>query len=350
MRRACKTLEEVIAGRQFAVESVTAALQEHCINLKWKRACTYNAAFPWVTKALLACPLEWELCIPTGPLGSEELQSAGDTPSVSSGDRLTAAGSADIGPEPPSPTPLVTDKEVSGASGAARTASSELGLSSGSSLAVGCVPGRLENFAKSWLPVKALELYRGSTLAKAAATMSEYDEGGLVGEGTFGSVTRAVARTSGQLVVLKRLKVFMLSEFLHEVCLLARMDHPNIVCIVDVCFQRNLAIVMEDCGVDLHGLVTKRDGRLAAWCSLMQQLLRGVQHMHSSMLVHSDIKPHNICIDIRNRLRIADLGNTVVSLPGYRSEKPRGSETRQAHLLGNWNSPPKRHQREPGMG
>ena len=57
--------------------------------------------------------------------------------------------------------------------------------------------------ARQWILLKVLEMRMGTVVP---STFAEYDPREVIGEGTFGVVSRAVNKTSGQRVVIKRLK------------------------------------------------------------------------------------------------------------------------------------------------
>jgi serine/threonine protein kinase len=146
-----------------------------------------------------------------------------------------------------------------------------------------------------------------------------------VGKGSFGTVVRATVKATGIAVVVKRLQEADFNQFLHEVTLLSQLEHPNVAAIVDVLVRpSSLAIVLADGGQDLRRLINERAGLLANWRSLLQQLLEAVVYIHSNLVIHSDIKPPNICVNSTGRLQLNDFGASVIAMPGFRSEVPRG--------------------------
>jgi len=74
--------------------------------------------------------------------------------------------------------------------------------------------------------------------------------------------------------------------------------------------QECTAIVMEHVeGQTLRALVdSDSDLSIERKCSLVQQLLQGLAHIHSHGLVHRDIKPENIIIPPHGNLKIIDFG------------------------------------------
>lgn len=102
-----------------------------------------------------------------------------------------------------------------------------------------------------------------------------------------------------------------LPRFYREARAAASLDHPNIVRAYDVDNEGdNHFLVMEYVeGRDLQ-LTVKQDGplpyHLAA--NYIQQAARGLEHAHEQGLVHRDIKPGNLLVDIKGVVKVLDLG------------------------------------------
>jgi hypothetical protein len=77
MQAAARQIEECRLGRGFAVESARPELQQHRVRLQWRKACGYNSAIAWATKALLKSSLEWELCLPDGVASAKRVPAVG---------------------------------------------------------------------------------------------------------------------------------------------------------------------------------------------------------------------------------------------------------------------------------
>jgi hypothetical protein len=162
MKAAARQIEVLRQGRGFAVESARPELQQHRVLLQWHKSCGYNSAIAWVNRAMKESFLEWELCLPAGVVSqtrdsgvdsaSEPRTSGRDAPSQ-------AAGSLGVSPI------------VVGASGSVPL------------VALAPLTFPTVNPAKAWLPIKALEMRRGSPLAPSAVEMSEYELGDKVWAG-----------------------------------------------------------------------------------------------------------------------------------------------------------------------
>ncbi len=145
---------------------------------------------------------------------------------------------------------------------------------------------------------------------------SKYRVLGLVGQGQFGRVYCAVHRQSGQLVALKNLEHqrFPTSMFLREVRFLLSLHHPNIVtCRALEHTSTGRYLVMDYCeGGTLRGLMSEESRpSLCQSIDLVLQILAGLEHAHQQGIVHCDIKPENILLNVTAtgwKARISDFG------------------------------------------
>lgn len=115
-------------------------------------------------------------------------------------------------------------------------------------------------------------------------------------------------------------------RFLREARTAAKLDHPNIVRVLDVNEQDGVPyIVMEFVdGTDLSALL-KKHGPLNGISALkvLAQVADGLAHAHSLGIVHRDIKPHNIFVGKDGRVKLGDFGlaraveaTTELTMPG----------------------------------
>ena len=151
--------------------------------------------------------------------------------------------------------------------------------------------------------------------------------------GGMGVVYQAVGE--GQPVALKMLMHkfimdhSMQQRFESEAKLLASLDHPNIIRLVDHFTEfRTRFLVLELCdGEDLHTSVS-RSGPLNADTidRVLGQIAAGLAEAHAGGIVHRDLKLPNLLIDRRGNIQIADFGlsrlrqidvqeNTLVGTP-----------------------------------
>lgn len=145
--------------------------------------------------------------------------------------------------------------------------------------------------------------------------MDKYDILQQIGDGTFGSVAKAVHRKTGQLVAIKRMKqkYFSWEECvaLPEVQVLRKLQsHPNVIKLREVIRENNeLFFVFEFMDGDLLGVIRKHkqmaNPALLATSSIvpyqkvksyMFQLMQSLAFLHRSGYFHRDLKPENLLI------------------------------------------------------
>ncbi|XP_039052109.1 cyclin-dependent kinase F-4-like isoform X2 [Hibiscus syriacus] len=146
-----------------------------------------------------------------------------------------------------------------------------------------------------------------------------------VGDGTFGSVWRAINKLSGEVVAIKKMKkkYYTWNECvnLREVKSLRRMNHPNIVKLKEVIRENNiLYFVFEYMEFSLYQLMKDREKlfsevEIRNWCF---QVFQGLAYMHQCGYFHRDLKPENLLVT-RDTIKIADFGlaREISSQPPY---------------------------------
>lgn len=140
-------------------------------------------------------------------------------------------------------------------------------------------------------------------LPKKARQRSKYRILGLVGQGQFGRVFCAIHRQTGRLVALKELEHqrFSTHKFLRELRFLLSLQHPNIVsCQALEHTQTGRYLVMDYCeGGTLRNLIQSESQlSLVQSLKLIADVLTGLEHAHNRGIVHCDIKPENILLNL----------------------------------------------------
>ncbi|RLN14407.1 hypothetical protein BBJ28_00016838, partial [Nothophytophthora sp. Chile5] len=199
---------------------------------------------------------------------------------------------------------------------------------------------------------------RRSALRRPEGLTDKYRILGKIGEGTYGMVFKAEAYSSALLprpsggasasassggsgsgggsaaavdeepmtFAIKLVKshkegkndVVLSSATVREIKLLRELHHDNVVHLHDVHVDprdKSLALVFEYGDHDLHDIIVQSKQKpLGEYTrkSLMYQILKGVDYMHDSWVMHRDMKPQNILVvghgRKRGQVKLADLG------------------------------------------
>lgn len=193
---------------------------------------------------------------------------------------------------------------------------------------------------------------------RGCSRIQEYEYICKLGEGTFGEVSKAKSKKTGQIVALK--KILMHNEkdgfpitALREIKLLKQLDHINILKLEEMAVERpksaskktSMFMVTPYMEHDLSGLlenpsVTFTEPQIKCY---MKQLLTGCAYLHENKILHRDMKAANLLISNKGILQIADFG---LARP-YDDEPPKpgqggGEATRDYTTLvvTRWYRPP----------
>jgi serine/threonine-protein kinase len=112
----------------------------------------------------------------------------------------------------------------------------------------------------------------------------------------------------------------MRRRFLHEADTLRRLQHPNIVSVVDMGQTCGLLyMVMEYApGISLAELIAHGPLQPARAAAIARQMCLGLEHMHDHGVIHRDFKPDNIIVaptDDGDAVRIVDFGLAITDDP-----------------------------------
>lgn len=142
---------------------------------------------------------------------------------------------------------------------------------------------------------------------------TRYEQLETVGTGRFTTVYRARDRELGREVAVKQIRdeflggTLQLDRYWQEAQLLASLQHPNVITIYDIDRQRGW-LVMELMQGTLAERLAGRQMDLRALKTTLAHCLRALHYLHGRGIVHGDIKPSNMMIDARRRIKIGDFG------------------------------------------
>ncbi|MCB2340141.1 Stk1 family PASTA domain-containing Ser/Thr kinase [Clostridium estertheticum] len=143
-----------------------------------------------------------------------------------------------------------------------------------------------------------------------------------IGEGGMGTVYKAKCHVLNRFVAVKILKSELsnddefVSRFKMEATSIAKLSHPNIVNVHDVCSENDVNfIVMEYVDGKTLKQIIKENGRLTSkeTLDIVFQVAKALQCAHTSGIIHRDIKPDNIMITKDEMVKVMDFGIAKVA-------------------------------------
>lgn len=144
--------------------------------------------------------------------------------------------------------------------------------------------------------------------------MNRYKITNVLGDGTYGSVLKAVNKSTGEIVAIKKMKKAFCSwnecMQLREVISLKKLNHPNIVKLKEVIRENDeLFFVFEYMSENLYETMKARAKPLPETSirNILYQILQGLAFMHKFGFFHRDIKPENL-LSRGEHVKIADFG------------------------------------------
>eukprot|EP00656_Telonema_subtile_P037705 TRINITY_DN4205_c0_g1_i3.p1 TRINITY_DN4205_c0_g1~~TRINITY_DN4205_c0_g1_i3.p1 ORF type:complete len:482 (-),score=149.98 TRINITY_DN4205_c0_g1_i3:490-1935(-) len=149
-----------------------------------------------------------------------------------------------------------------------------------------------------------------------------YEVQKLLGQGSYGVVCSAVDSVTGEMVAIKKMtNVFShpleTKRTLRELRLLRHfMQHENVLTITNVLLPRSADNSLQDIFVVTELMDTDLDQVIRSQQPLsmlhiqtfLYQILRGLQYIHASHVIHRDLKPGNILVNQNCTVKICDFG------------------------------------------
>ena len=141
-----------------------------------------------------------------------------------------------------------------------------------------------------------------------------------VGQGAYGIVCAAKDEKTGSMVAIKKItNAFEHHTFakrtLREITLMRMMKHENIINLMtilqplDMNSFDDLYVITELMETDLSSIIKSSQPLSDAHVQFfLYQILRGLKYIHTSNVIHRDLKPRNLLVNSNCDLKICDFG------------------------------------------
>lgn len=131
-----------------------------------------------------------------------------------------------------------------------------------------------------------------------------------IGSGGSARVFKAYDKRLLRWVAIKVLYDYQQQDLTREAQILAKINHPNVVSVLDIVEQTDsIALVMEYLpGKTLANALLETRPTLEKALQYGIEIAKGLDAIHQAGLVHQDIKPSNIFFDTNQQLKIGDFG------------------------------------------
>mmetsp|Transcript_3167 Transcript_3167/g.3899 ORF Transcript_3167/g.3899 Transcript_3167/m.3899 type:complete len:156 (+) Transcript_3167:10-477(+) len=153
-------------------------------------------------------------------------------------------------------------------------------------------------------------------------TIGPYEVLETIGEGSYGKVVLAKHFETGHELAVKYMRIdycteSTLEEFNHEVGIMKRLSHQNLVKLVDSCAEATLVeSEKKQYKVCYFSMELANEGTLFQYIEktgrfeepfaryIFRQLIQAVEAMHEAGISHCDIKPENILLNKEHELKL----------------------------------------------
>jgi predicted Ser/Thr protein kinase len=158
--------------------------------------------------------------------------------------------------------------------------------------------------------------FQPPTVAEVAALFPQLEILSLIGKGGMGAVYQARQPVLDRIVALKILPPQttggpdFTERFNREARALARLNHPNIITVHEFGQVQGMPFFIMEYVDGLNLRQLEQAGKLTPREALqiVPQICEALQFAHDAGIVHRDIKPDNILLDKKGRVKIADFG------------------------------------------
>jgi mitogen-activated protein kinase 15 len=145
---------------------------------------------------------------------------------------------------------------------------------------------------------------------------SRYQIKERVGKGAYGIVWKAIDKTTGEIVALKKIFDAFQNEtdaqrtYREVMFLRAFSIHGNIIKLLNIMgaeLDKDLYLVFEYMDTDLHSAIKAAVLQDVHKQYVMYQILKAVKFIHSGNVVHRDMKPSNVLLNSDCLVKVSNI-------------------------------------------
>ena len=146
-----------------------------------------------------------------------------------------------------------------------------------------------------------------------AKAKQRYQIEGEIASGDFATVYRGRDRELGRPVAVKKIHRQFLSDpklltrYWQEAQLLASLQHPHVITIHDLARKQGW-LIMELMAGTVKDQIAKAPLGIDSTRKAILHTLRALKTLHTKGIVHGDVKPGNLLLDSRGRVKLGDFG------------------------------------------
>ena len=150
-------------------------------------------------------------------------------------------------------------------------------------------------------------------------TLGHYRVIKKIGEGGMGAVYEAEDLSLQRKVALKFLPAELAADpaakrrLLTEARAASRLNHPNIATVYEIGESEGTPFIVMELvqGESLKNILQRSALTRAKLCDVARQIAEGLNEAHQAGVLHRDIKPGNIMLDEKGRVKVLDFGLAV---------------------------------------